>query len=483
MKKIKWFGCMMALLTISLLILSGCDDGSVNIVDGSQTSGESVASSESNMIPGDDTTQVNETPDRNDDTTQVNETPDGNNENLNPAPSVQKYTVIFDYNDGSGQTMEVQIPQGSTIDAYAPALEFSDREVKCWSMMQDGAAYTALVTKNLTLYAQYTLFTPVIYTDRIPTTVNDRFVEIHVSGDSTVLSDKVLRVGSKVERLTIIGDGTVYSDFAITINERSNDIDVVFDEFAYSSNQTFGLQAVANTVDYTVNLTIENTCIIDCSSANPLNNAEGITCISAPNLSICGNGSLTLQAGNGWTAPDKATATEGNHGENAQSGTNGGNGIQAQKVKVEQVTLTIIAGDGGNGGKGGKGNNAFLNYDKNGGKGGNGGAGGMAVSASVFETKNATLNFTAGNGGNGGNGGNAGGSNAATTGVAGHGGAGGRGGDVFSSTTNYNNSGSVCNYTPGVGGSGGKGGNAKDAVDILDGNAGASGASGNINAD
>ncbi len=407
-----------------------------------------------------------------------------------PGSAFEKHKVVFDYNDGSGQKTEVLIPHGSTINGYAPSLDFEDREVVGWSTRTEGADFTASVTENTTLYAQWIIYTPAVYSDNIPAMVTDRVVEIHAS---TMMSGKTLRVGPSVQKLSVISDGSISHDFSIIINERNSDIAVLFDNFSFVSNQNFGLQAAGETADYTVFLTVKNDCMIDCSSVSASHSSPGATCISAPNLNINGNGRLTLRAGHGWTAPDKPTAADGNDGEHADAGTMGGNGILASgRVQVENLTLSIQAGNGGNGGRGGNGNNAPGGWfaglvggtGKNGGRGGNGGAGGEAISASSFEASNATLNFTAGNGGIGGNGGKAGGSNVTTTGNGGDGGNGGHGGNVFGNRMgNYTEVGCICSFVPGNGAEGGNGGGAKDVVDVLNGSKGAKGADGLINAD
>ncbi len=294
----------------------------------------------------------------------------GQNAGQNTPLPTEKYTVIFDYNDGSGQTYEVAVPRGDTIDRHAPN---SDREVTCWSSLPQGIAYAAPVTGNITVYAQWEIFTPVLYTDTIPGSVNDRIVQINASGDPSMFAGKVLRVGSRVERLTIVGDGAVYSDFTIIIIERNKDIHVKFDNFAYRSNQSTGLLAAGS--GYCLNLGIGSTCSIDCSGVSANAEESGSTCISAPNLTISGNG------------------------------TAGGHGITTGNVEIHDIALTIQGGDGG---KGGKGTNNFPKTNKDGGDGGSGGNGGHVFSngLSQYNALGCVCNYTPGNGSDGGDGGN-----------------------------------------------------------------------------
>lgn len=418
--------------------------------------------------------------DSNQQTTPLSTNADGQPIPSDPSnPAQIKHTVTFDYNDGSGQKVDVQIPHGSKIDAYIPELSFADREVTAWSSLREGAHYAAAITDSLTLYAQWITFTPVIYTDSVPATVNDRFVEIHASGDPSLLAGKILRIGTKVQRLSIIADGSIYHDFSIIINERSNDVSILFDNFSYTSTQSIGLMGDGSS-GYNVNLTIENACRIDCSGSYAQEGAQGLHAIDVPRLHVNGSGSLTLLAGHGGNGQNMPNAAGGHHGDTGGQAGNGGHGIVADRVYISDVSLIVQAGHGGNGGSGGKGTNDFPTIRRNGGNGGSGGNGGDAIHTDSVESINASLNLTAGNGGNGGNGGQSGGFSAAA-GKGGNGGNGGNGGHIYNANADVSISGCTTNYTPGTGGAGGTGGDSDGSLNTNDGAGGGHGTSGDVN--
>ncbi len=396
-------------------------------------------------------------------------------------PPLTMYTVTLDYNDGSGKKESIKVPEGGLISEYAPYPTVDNREVLYWSGIAGGAEYTAPVTADITLYGTWQTFTPVTYTDDVPATINDRYVEVRPVGATTALSGKILRIGPNVKTVSFVSDGTIYHDFAIMINERSTDINITFDNFAYTSLQSFGMEASASVREYCVNMTVKNTCVINCASAVAGSGQNGATCIKVPNLKLSGSGTLALFAGHGRGGADKPAAPGGQHGENGESATAGGDGISAASVEVKGITLNITAGNGGKGGKGGKGTNDFPTTNRNGGDGGRGGAGGAAILTSSFQGLNATLNLVGGNGGNGGNGGQAGGA-VNFAGSGGDGGNGGKGGNVFGMELSaYEATACITTYTPGAGGQGGGGGDS-EGTSVLDGNKGSNGQAGIVNA-
>ncbi len=418
---------------------------------------------------------------------------DPSNKNDNPSenttaekPQAKKYTVVFDYNNGSGKKETVYIPEGEYITEYAPYPIIGNKEVVAWSGTKDGVKYEAPISENITLYAQWQSYEKAIYTSDFPNQINDRIVEIQINGNSDILSGKVLRIGANVQELTIISDGTTYNNFAIIINQRSNDIKLTLDSFCYSSNQEFALKATASAVKYNVNLTIKNISSIDCLGYVPSLENNGANCIIAPNLSITGNGTLSLLAGSGCNGTNAADAENGKDGTAGSSATNGGVGIIADSITVNNINLKVVGGNGGKGGNGGSGNNGngLFNSDKfkDGGNGGNGGAGGDAINTDYFDATNATLELIGGVGGSGGNGGRSGGSSSAYAGHGGNGGNGGNGGSVFSKNmSTYYESGCVNKYTPGNGGNAGAGGDSSNNAKI--GNGGSTGLAGKVNAE
>lgn len=391
------------------------------------------------------------------------------------------YTVTFDFNDGSGRVETVKVREGDTIQKYAPSYSDATGEIIGWSGVANGAEYTAKITSDTRVYAQWRKYEKVVYSSNIPESINDRVVEVKLSGSADALYGKVLRIGAGVRSISFVSDGTLYENFAIIIQSRNEDIDIVFDNFSYKSHQSFGLQGADTTSNYSVNLKVTGSSSIDCS-AYILSAGNTGACISAPNLNIIGSGTLTLVASKGTNGTDRPVAGNGKDGEHGTNGANGGNGIMSSgKVTVTMTSLVVMAGNGGRGGNGGQGNNgnglSSAKY-KDGGNGGQGGKGGCAIIASTFVADNARLELSGGNGGNGGAGGACGGSSYTFAGHGGHGGKGGNGGNVFMSVKNMEVNGCVENYRVGNGGKGGDPGQSPN--DSKDGIAGASGSNGSV---
>ncbi len=405
------------------------------------------------------------------------------NEEVNEEVKEKKHKVIFDYNDGSGRKEEIEIPNGEGITEYAPYVAEGLREIVAWSSITNGNAYQAAVTQSMTLYAQWKSYECKVYTSDVPDSLNDRFIEINISGFTSEFSGRVLRIGPNVKSVSIISDGSVIDRFAIIVSERSSNLEISMENLAFKSNNIFGISGLGNS-NYTMKLKITGNVMIDCVAYSACEGTRGADCIKGSRVEIYGNGTLSLYAGNGKNGADKPNAGDGQDGQRGDNGISGGAGIVAESVDVKNVTLNIVGGNGGNGGKGGAGNvgGGIQAKGGEGGDGGHGGAGGDAVVTKSFKVTSANINLTGGNGGKGGKGGNGGGGGILFVGtykMAGDGGNGGNGGSVFSGAiTKYEASGTATQFNVGSGGFGGGGG---DGGMGFEGIAGANGSSGNIN--
>ncbi len=416
----------------------------------------------------------NENTDKTDNNNSNNSNGDASN------PSVPKYKVTFDYNNGSGKNEVLYIPAGSEIGGYAPYPVRGNSEVVSWSLEKGGADFEGKIEKEIILYANWITHDIVKYDENFPETVNSRFVEITLNGYVMAISGKVLRIAPGVKDISIISDGTVYDKFAIIIDDRVEDLNITFDNFVYQSDKSFGIKGESEH-DYTVNLEVKALGGIDCAKYSTMGNTRAADCIDVPNLNVYGEGTLFLFAGDGENGIDRSTASNGNDGENGTDGKNGGYGIVTNRLEVKDVKLVVSGGDGGKGGKGGNGNNGYwLDNRRDGGKGGRGGDGGVAISAENIVFDKVTLELTGGNGGKGGNGGDGGANNSLLSGLTGGGGGkggnGGNGGSVFSSTTaSVNVTNCIETYIVGTGNSGGSGGSGAGGVDAKSGSRGADG--------
>lgn len=392
------------------------------------------------------------------------------------------YTVEFDYNDGSGKIVTVDIPSGESIERYAPYPVSGMKEVTSWSLVVDGSHFIAPVTENIRLFATWTDFSheKVVYTENIPDMITSRFVSINAQNQS-VLSGKTLVIAASVKKIEFISTGIIFDNLTLILGNRVDDIYVSFEDFCFNSSYFCAFDASG--VQGCVNLNIKGNNAISCVATNA-NWNKGADCIRANNINIEGVGHLYLQAGVGVNGENKATAGNGQDGENGGKGQDGGSGIVASKISVNNIELTVVAGNGGNGGNGGAGNNSggvsSSGKKRKGGNGGNAGKGGNAIETLEFFATNANLNFTAGNGGNGGVGGHGGGSSGVFAGPGGIGGNGGYGGNVFSNVINSSNIiNGVRNFVFGVGGKAGEGG--ASASSSLHGVAGVTGLPGKTN--
>ncbi len=403
-------------------------------------------------------------------------------ERITEAP---KHTVTFDYNDGSGRKTTIEIPEGGNIAHYAPYPLEGVREVTAWSAAPEGMAYMVPVTESITLYAQWITHELVVYTDNIPDTINDAFVEIRPASDAQALSGRVLRIGANVKSIALVSDGTVYDKFAILINERTTDLSMAMENFSYKSNRAFGLSGSGGSeVGYRLSLQILGHVSIDCAVYSTAGTERAADCINVSSLSLSGTGTLTLLAGHGLDGSSRGNAGNGQDGERGGDGTHGGFGIITNALELENLTLNISAGNGGHGGQGGGGN---LSGSKggHGGDGGRGGNGGNAIYTKTFKASAAMLTLQGGRGGNGGNGGNGGGGGLLGLGTyqpGGDGGNGGNGGSVFANMLDASDTrGLVTTLTPGLAGQAGSGGSSGAAGGLLDGDAGTPGRDGSTN--
>ena len=387
-------------------------------------------------------------------------------------PPIVKYSVTFDYNDGSGRKDIIQIPEGYVIDRFAPDVVNGNSEIVGWCMEKSGTQkYLGKIEAEITLYGIWEQFEVTKYGSDFPETVSDRFVEIELDGDSHALSGRALHIAPACRCITIKSDGTIYDNFSIIVNSRNNAINLIFKDFSYTSNSESAFLAVNESSDnpMKLNLCLEGINIIDSSNATWSAGARAADCIRANDIKIFGTGSLKLIAGNGKDGEDKPTADEGQNGSSGGNAQNGGYGIVADKLTVEDCMLNVYGGDGGHGGNGGNGHNTDLwmpatgseGKYKAGGSGGNGGNGGIAIDAKSITCLRAMLVIESGDGGKGGNGGNGGGSSATFGGYGGNGGNGGVGGDLFSA----NESGIIITecqkeFKVGVGGVGGAAGSS-----------------------
>ena len=400
-------------------------------------------------------------------------------------PLVVRYTVTFDYNDGSGKTEAVKIPEGHTIDMYAPYPISDTQYVVGWSGVQGGSDYSAPITSDVTLYARWEQIVEVVFSvedsSSLPSQISDRFVAINVLAVEG-LEGKTLRIGSSVQKVTISSESLNVNNFSILINSRATNLNLALKNISFTGYNGFGIKGDSSGYEYSVNLEIHGTVMIDCKNVIGVENDRAADCINVPNLNVRGSGALILYGGNGLNGDDKSTAADGCDGEYGGKGQDGGYGIVAQNVTVERTELVICGGNGGNGGYGGTGNNGGgltgAKY-KSGGDGGKGGNGGGCVLAESFSVGNSTITLVGGNGGNGGTGGNGGGSSSTYAGYGGNGGNGGAGGDVFSYRINYNEINVIKSYTGGNGGVGGSGGYSASAS--KHGVGGNNGAQGDIN--
>ncbi len=419
----------------------------------------------------------------------------GYNDNVKPngpgtegENNVKKHVVTLDYNDGSGRTEKITVPAGASVSDYAVYPFENGREVYAWSASQSGEEYSAPVAADMTLYAQWEEIAITVYTDNIPDTVNDKYVEIRPGDNENALSGKVLRIGPNVKSLSLISEGTVYNRFAVIINNRVQDLALTMDNFSFISDQDFGIKdAEMAETRYLVKLRVLGHISINCAVYSAAGVERAADCIRVTRLSLYGEGVLDLFAGHGKNGTDRPRAEDGQNGQDGSNGMNGGYGIIADALEVTDIRLTIIAGNGGRGGNGGEGNvgGGLATKGGNGGNGGKGGIGGDAICTKSFTASFANLSLQGGNGGAGGNGGKGGGGGVGWVGtfkMAGDGGNGGKGGCVFSTgVAQYQTGSLVRSYTVGRGGAGGKAGQGASGSVGYDGSAGRNATDGLVN--
>ena len=236
-------------------------------------------------------------------------------------------------------------------------------------------------------------------------------------------------------------------------------------DFNFTSSTTVGALCTYSGNDYNncnggnIVIDIKGNCSISMSSAG--GNAVMLT---AQNISIIGNGSLIMKAGNG-----------ANGASAGASGSDGGIGIISNNITVDMKgSLTVYGGNGGNGAIGGNGNpgvrSGWINTDGEPGTkgyaGGNGGNGARAVELqSKLIVNRGDVILVGGSGGQGGQGGNGADHDGWFRGTpGGDGGVGGQGGNgnkaISSSTIISVNVNSYYLAINGNGGRGGKGGTA-----------------------
>lgn len=102
-------------------------------------------------------------------------------------PAKTQYCVTLDYNDGSGRQEIIYIPEGEYVYSYAPYPVDGNKEVVSWSHTDGGSNYQAPVTSNITLYAQWKTYETAVYTNEMPSQINDRFAEVYIEGDAYFL--------------------------------------------------------------------------------------------------------------------------------------------------------------------------------------------------------------------------------------------------------------------------------------------------------
>ena len=383
--------------------------------------------------------------------------------------AIKTYNVTFSYNDGSGRKQTISIPEGETIDAYAPVVVEGNKEVIAWSLQNGGANYGATVTQDITLVAVWETHEIVEIEEDFPETLQDGFLQLNVT-DVSELAGKTMRIGANVRSVSFVGDGTTIENFSLLVNERSGDLFVHLENFSYSSLASCGFDArnENENLGYTLNLNLVGANVIDCSLATIATDPRGADGLHAHELNVTGTGSLTVVAGNGVNGSN-GTPDYGNEGtaggtapDNAQQG---GIGIVADEIRVGACTLNMFGGNGGNGGKGGNGRNVggagiFSQAGKYmpGGDGAPGKNGGAAIQTNSFTALNTNLTLKGGNGGNGGHGGNGGGTSSTYAGKGGNGANGGNGGSIFASPINAKLTKTENDFTVGIGGSGGNGG-------------------------
>lgn len=270
------------------------------------------------------------------------------------------------------------------------------------------------------------------------------------------------------------GTGKVeYNNFSIVIDYRNDPLTIHLDSITFNGNSLDkgegGLAANGRCIygDISQKVTVE------IARTVVLKGNIGAPAVECNDLTICGNGRLTVYGG---------TGEEGQTGQPA---------ISAQTLDITGGEITLQGGTGGTGaagkagGQGSKGENGLNQVaGKNGGAGkagaaaANGAAGGYAVIAkSVQVSTPAVVQFIGGTGGTGGSGGaggiggtggigyagvigSAGGGNGGTGGNGGSGGTGGVGGNALSCETLTINNTTVTAKAGdgGIGGDGGAGG-------------------------
>lgn len=126
--------------------------------------------------------------------------------------------------------------------------------------------------------------------------------------------------------------------------------------------------------------------------------------ICANNFTIAMNGKLTVNGGNGGNAYNRknvkgdANTGDRSNGNPGYAGGNGGVGIFATSIVVKSGDIVVKSGNGGQGGDGGECNYAWGSSVK-GGKGGNGGNGANAIRVQNLNIQAGVLFAYGGNGG------------------------------------------------------------------------------------
>lgn len=319
--------------------------------------------------------------------------------------------------------------------------------------------------------------------------------------DEGIEVNRTITIPDNIKDLYIIGpnrgaQNIIFNGFSLILDYRnaSQPLGIHLDSISFTGDSKYGGTCIYSDMNALVTVFISRTVILKGTNESPA--------INCKNLTITGDGRMTVYGGQGYNGNDGATAIsaeellidsgevivvggkgsngnngapggkgsagenglnqvsgkpggQGSPGTNAENGANGGFAIKAKVITIaEEADVNLIGGQGGTGGIGGVG-----------GTGGNGGIGYAGVIGSAGGG-NGGKGGAGGNGGNGGNGSapiscdklivNGGcltltNGNGGTGGQGGAGGAGGKGGN----TTQW---GAYCGW-PGGGGAGGNGGN------------------------
>ena len=399
-----------------------------------------------------------------------------------------QYTIVFDYNDGSGKSETKTVFSGMLLKNCAPELDSLDMDFVGWSTSPTGTSmFDGTIHENLTLYA---IWAPVdeasikTYASAVPGTIEDTRVIIDGTKQSLSFYNDTIRIAPSVKQITLKGNANSAYRVSINVLNRTTDLIINLESFQFEAVGTHAINAFNDSnqgSDYTLTVNVAGKNLIRNTSAN------GAACIKAINLVINGSGTLEIFGSDGTTGENGASVGHDNDGNPGSAGSNGSDAVQAASVRIDDATVKVTAGNGGNGGNGSNGSNSqgWNPFDPSdgkfhrGGAGASGGNGGNAIVAPTVELNNCMLTAVAGNGGNGGKGGNGAGTNVTTAGSAGDGGRGGNGGNVFIGGVNLIKNDCTISPTAGKGGTGGSGGSDKTLNN--GGSAGSHGSGGSVN--